>query len=168
MSIGSYYTEYVKDMAKARKELEITPCVRISIERKDRNTGQMVRLFLYDLPRALYERWMWVIDWRIAKFKCMYPRDSVRAYHSFYDGRSGLDLGWGSLLSELASAKAQVTKIERKIDQYIADQKRNNLFFDESNDEFLLKARLKLEDKRTKVAEIENKVKSKVDDHGTI
>lgn len=168
MGIGSYYTEFAKDMEKARKDLEIIPCVRISIVRKDRETGDMVRLFMYDLPRALYERWLWVVDWRVARFKCMYPRDNVRAYYSFYDGKSGLDLGWGSVLGELSAAKAQVTKTERRIREYISDQKRNNIFFNEHDDEFLIKAKVKLEQKKQHVADVELKIKTKVDNYESI
>lgn len=163
--VGEEWHQWLKDQAKAERELEVMKYVFISIERTQHNTREKERLFTYDLPRELYERWEWVITWRLSKFRCMYPRDSVRAYFSYYDKRTGMKIGWGQLLGNLVSAKAQVTKQERLIQGYIAHQKQNNLFFDEANDVNLKRAYVKLDAKKSKVKELEIKIKS---NHDTI
>jgi len=65
-------------------------------------------------------------------------------------------------LKTLASAKAQVTKVQRKIDEYIAYNKANNLFFDENTDDDLLKTREKLAIKMANVKAAEERLKQKI------
>lgn len=65
-------------------------------------------------------------------------------------------------LNRLISAKAQVTKVQRNIDKYVAYNKAHNLFFDESTDVDLLKAREKLEAKIANVKEAEERMKLKI------
>ena len=55
-----------------------------------------------------------------------------------------------------------VTKAQRNIDKYIAYNKAYNLFFDESTDTYLLKAREKLEAKITNVKEAEERMRLKI------
>jgi hypothetical protein len=52
------------------------------------------------------------------------------------------------LLSKVASTKAQITRVERIIAQYIKEEAQNNLFFNPDTDEQLLKANVKLEQKK--------------------
>lgn len=47
-------------------------------------------------------------------------------------------------LRRLISAKAQVTKVQRKIEEYVAYNRANNIFFDENTDADLQEAREKL------------------------
>ena len=47
------------------------------------------------------------------------------------------------------TAKAQITKVERAIDKYIEHQTQDNMFFDVETDEMLLKAKKKLEQKKS-------------------
>ena len=69
MQLAKYY-------AKAEKELGVQHWVFITIELTDRNCNY-VRLFSYDLPREVYERRRWVIEWRRSKFVCQYPKGDV-------------------------------------------------------------------------------------------
>ena len=85
-----------------------------------------------------------MVTWRRTKLVCKYPKDHVNCYFSFYDKRLGNNPKFTADLKTLTSAKAQVTRVQRKIDEYIAYNKANNLFFDENTDEDLLKARKKL------------------------
>jgi hypothetical protein len=142
--------QYAKDLAKAEKELEIERWVIISIKMRLED-GSLKNLHQYDIPHRMLNRWQWVIDWRQAKLKCSYPRNSIQAYHSYYDKQTGLNTGFGSLLSRLSSAKAQVTKMERIVNRYIEYNTANNLFFSLENDEQLVKASQKLEQKRKNV-----------------
>lgn len=160
--IGKEWLEYVKDRAKAEKELGVEKYVYIRIQRKCYKTGLVEVLYDYDLPRELYNNKMWIVEWRVARYKCMYPRDRVAAYSSYYDKKTGLQFGWGSFLGNLVAAKAQVTKVERKIKEYLSYQQQNNLFFDESTDELLNKTRIKLQDKIKNVEELEADLKNMI------
>lgn len=118
---------YAKDMAKAEKELEIQQWIIISFYRTTER-GDKVTFFRYDLPRQIADRYSWVIQWRRAKLVCQYPKGNISHSYSLYDKRSGEDYSFGSCLSSLAVAKAQVAKRERMIREYIGWQKQNNLF----------------------------------------
>ncbi len=136
-----------KDLAKAERELKIEHWVYITFEVKDDNQNRKV-LHKIDLPRNMVDRWRWVIEWRKAKLICKYPRKRITVYHCAYDKRTGLQTGFNFLLTKVASAKAQITKVERVIARYIKDETQNNLFFDAETDERLLKANAKLEKKK--------------------
>lgn len=158
----SDWFQMAKDYAKAEKELKIERWVYISIEYKDDGNLEPVRLFSYNLPREVYERRRWVVRWRLARLQCQYPKQYVECFHSFYDRRSGESLGFDSYLSKLISAKAQVSKAERIMRDYIKHNREHNLFFDEETDEDLVKFRDKLERKKVNVAEYEKKLEKLV------
>lgn len=154
------YMQYAKDRAKAERELKIEPWVHISFEMKNKD-GMREILHAIDIPRSIYERRQWVIDWRRAKLICKYPRGNVLVYHSYYDKRTGLETGFGTLLGKLSSAKSQVTKTERDIDMYVQYMK-NDLFFDPETDEKLLKINGKLERAKRNVALMYAKLEEEV------
>lgn len=155
------FMQQAKDYAKAEKELEVQRWVFISIERTDGNCNYE-RLFSYDLPREVYERRRWVVEWRRARIVCQYPKGNVMCYFSYYDKRLGTDIRLNEDLRRLISAKAQVTKIQRKIDEYVAYNRTNNLFFDENTDVNLRKAREKLLAKMFAVQSAEERMKLKI------
>ncbi len=155
------FIQLAKDYAKAEKELEVQHWVFISIERTDGRCNYE-RLFSYDLPREVYERRRWVIEWRKSRFVCKYPKGNVRCYTSYYDKRFGMDARLNEDLRRLISAKAQVTKVRRKIDEYVAYNRAHNLFFDESADTDLRKAREKLLSKMLAVQAAEERMKLKI------
>lgn len=156
------WMQYAKDMAKAEKELKIEQWVIISFYRTTER-GDKVPLFRYDLPRQVADRYSWVIQWRRAKLVCQYPKGNVTHDYFLYDKRSGEDYSFGYCLSSLAAAKAQVTKMERTIKEYISWQKQNNLFFNEQTDEMLQKAINKLKIKKRNVQEAEARLHGKVE-----
>lgn len=158
------YIQYARDMAKAERELEIEIWVIISFYRKDSN-DENIPIFRYDLPKKLADKYSWVIDWRKAKLVCQYPRGNVSHTYCLYDRHSGEDYSFGSDLSRLAAAKAQVTKVQRTIREYINWQKQNNLFFDEDKDEMLSKARNKLKIKEENVRQAEYRLRKKVESY---
>lgn len=155
------FIQIAKDYAKAEKELGVQRWVFISIERTD-ESGTNIRLFSYDLPREVYERRRWVIEWRKSKLVCQYPKGNVSVFHSYYDKRLGLNKRMNEDLQRLISAKAQVTKVRRKIDEYLAYNRANNLFFDENTDADLLKAYEKLATKIDNVKAAEERMKLKI------
>ena len=146
--MGDWF-QMAKDLAKAEKELEIENWVQISVCYG--HGHQSVILYTYDLPREVYERRMWVIRWRVARLQCQHPRNDVYTSFYYYDKRSGESLEVSSCLSKLISAKAQITKAERRLNEYIEQNRQNNLFFDENTDEELVKFREKLERRNSSV-----------------
>ena len=162
-SIDSFI-EIAKDCAKAEKELGVQRWVFISIERTDGRCNYE-RLFSYDLPREVYERRRWVIEWRKSRFVCQYPKGNVRCCFSYYDKRIGTDRCMNEDLRRLISAKAQVTKVQRKIDEYVVYHKANDMFFNEDTDEDLLKVREKLKVKINGVRAAEERLKLKIKEY---
>lgn len=102
----------------------------------------------------------------MAKFQCQYPKQiiGISLYH--YDKRSGESMGLNSCLSKLISVKAQVTKAERMMKNYIEQNRQNNMFFDEYTDEELVKFREKLERKKIECAECEKRLEQFVEKGG--
>lgn len=64
---------------------------------------------------------------------------------------------------KLVSAKAQITKAERRMNEYIEHNRQNNMFFDENTDEELVKFREKLERNKTECAECEKRLEQLVE-----
>lgn len=155
------FFQLAKDYAQAEQELEVQWWVFISIERTD-SSGNKISL-CYDLPRELYERRKWIIEWRKAKIICQYPKDNVRVYFSYYEKRLGNDTHLTEDLRSLISAKAQVTKVQRKIEEYVTYMRENNMFFDEEADPELQKARQKLQRKVDGVQMAEQRLKQKIE-----
>lgn len=162
-----YWWEYAKELAKAERDLQIEHWVRISIEYKD-EAGNPIRLHSYDLPRGLYERYRWVIRWCEAKLQCLYPRKYISTYYSFYDKRTGLRTDFNSCLMKLAATKAQITIAQRKEAEYIEYQRLNNLFFEESTDERLIKFRIKLQNKQENCTTLSEKIRNAVEAQRTV
>ena len=142
----SDWMEEAKELAKAERELQIDKWVIVSIEYRTKDCNQVV-LYKYDLPRDLYEKYRWVVRWRQARFQCLYPRELIMIYHSYYDKRTRLRTDFDSSLSRLAASKAQITIAKRREQEYLSYQSQNNLFFDENTDEQLVKFRDKLKKK---------------------
>lgn len=156
---GEDYMQFAKDLAKAEKELSITQWVNISIERMHNN--EHIKLYNYQIPRSMLDRWEWVIRWRRSKYQCMYPKDNVSSYMSFFDKKTGLDYGIGSFLGTITSAKAQITKYERLINNYILSKK-DDLFFNENSGPNLLKAKATLQTKMDHLDILMDKLKEKI------
>ena len=155
------FIEIARAYAKAEKDLGVQKWVFISIERTDGRCNYE-RLFCYDLPREVYERRRWVIEWRKSRFVCKYPKGNIRCYTSYYDKRLGMGARLNEDLHRLISAKAQVTKAQRRIDEYVAYHKANDMFFNEDTDTDLLKAREKLKMKINGVRAAEERLKLKI------
>lgn len=152
----SYWFQYAKDLAKAESDLKVEQWVEVTIYYG--YAERQVTLYRYNIPREMYFRYQWVIRWRMAKLQCQYPKQIVSTSLSFYDKRSRESMEVNGFLSKLISAKAQVTKAERRMNEYIEHNRQNNLFFDENTDEELVKFREKLERKKLECAESEKRL----------
>lgn len=66
-------------------------------------------------------------------------------------------------LSKLISAKAQITKAERRMNEYIEHNRQNNMLFDENTDDELVKFKAKLNRKKIECAECEKRLEKLVE-----
>ena len=153
--------EQAKDFAKAERELEIEHWIKISFQLR-RDYDNYDTLHVIDIPRQMLDRWRWLINWRLAKYTCQYPREEIKTYYHYYDKRTGLETGFNTLLSCFAATKAQVTRLKRIMEQYIIHETQNNLFFNPTTDERLQKIKTKLKQKYKNVEAMEKKVKEEV------
>lgn len=142
---------------KAEREQGVEPYVIVILQ--NRRTGE--ELYRYDIPRAMFWRWNWVIDWRKARLLQSCPKDGINHFFSFYDRRTGLAYGFGSLISKLTSAKANITIATNKMHEYIEAQQ-GNMFFDEASDEIVHKYKAKISAYKAKATDIEEQIKEKV------
>ena len=148
--------ELAKAYDRAEKET-VEPYVIVLIE--DRTTNEL--LYKYDVPRDMFWKYTWVFRWRKSRFHWQRPRNDIILTLQFYDKKTGLEFGFGSLLSKLTSAKAQITMLENKISDY-KERMKEDLFFDESTDPFIAKLRCKIESQKSKQTEYENEIKTKL------
>ena len=89
------------------------------------------------VPFTGYYEQMLALDKREAALVCRFPRANVSRFCSYYDRRLGNDVRLTDDLRRLVAAKAQVTRARRKLEEYVAWNRANNLFFDEATDEEL-------------------------------
>jgi hypothetical protein len=155
----------VRDMAKAERELNIEQWVKVTFEYTAPGRERVV-LHVYDFPREMLERYLWVIRWRRARLQCLHPREAVGTSYSHYDKTTGLKTGFGSSLSKLAAAKAQITKARRSREAYIAGQREKYpMFYDPATDPDLKKFDDKLARKEENLRLIEENIRLAVENH---
>lgn len=160
-SLHDYY-EMAKEIAKHEKSLGVEHWDSIDIEREDNNVGEHVKLYHYDLPRELAEKFDWVIRWRAARLQCRYPRYYVRILHSPYRKVMGVNIGMQQDIDIFLAAKAQYTKQLRIFNNYILEQKATNMFFNEDTDIEVIKIKAKLAAKKENIEMAESRLIEKV------
>ncbi len=158
------WVQEAKDLARAERELQIDHWVYITFEYRKDDRSRVV-LHKIDIPRGMLDRWRWLIEWRRAALVCRCPRKGIQVYYCYYDKRTGLQTGFDYLLSRVAAAKAQITKNERRITEYVRYMTRNDLFFDPITDEPLRCANAKLTQKRANYAELCALLQQEVEKH---
>lgn len=114
------------------------------------------------VPFTGYYEQMLALDKREAALVCRFPRANVSRFCSYYDRRLGNDVRLTDDLRRLVAAKAQVTRARRKLEEYVAWNRANNLFFDEAADEELAQSRAKLARKIFGVEAAEERMKRKI------
>lgn len=160
-SIKDYFL-MAKEIAKTERELNIERWDKITIYRTGDKEGDSIYLYNYDLPRHIAEKYDWVFRWRAARLQCQYPRYKINIYHSPYSKVMGENIGMQKDIDIFVAAKAQFTKQQHAIDDYVGYQRANNLFFDENTDELLVKAKKKLLKKKESIEQAETRLIEKV------
>lgn len=156
--IGDEWREHCSIVDRTHKELNIQPYCKVTITRR-KPDGSPEVLYEYDLPREMVWRYNWVLEWRKARFVCMYPRDNVRLNFHFYDKTSGLEIGYQTLLSKKVAAKALITKYTNLRTRYI-EEKANELFFDPETDEVLKRIDTKIQRAEQRFEEISTEIEN--------
>lgn len=160
-SLQDYFL-MAKEIAKEEKKLGIEHWDDISIERNGDKWGEYIRLYHYDLPRQLAEKYEWVIRWRAAKLQCQNPRYCVRIYHCPYKKVMGMNIGMQKDIDVFVAAKAQYSKQKRNLEEYISKQKASNMFFNEDTDEEVVRFKAKLKRKKENIELAESRLVEKV------
>ncbi len=152
------YFEKDRCVREVEKDMGVQHWVYITIESRDTQRNRCI-YHHYDLPRAIAERWDWVIRWRRARCQNQHPRENVCVYNSFYDKNLGANKELNILQRQIISTKAWITTYTRRSEKYIKEQRQCNMFFDEQTDELLQRARQKISNKeeelRQKLSEFE-------------
>lgn len=73
------WMQMAKDLAHAERELQIEHWVYITFEYREDDRSRVV-LHKIDMPRRMFDRWQWLVEWRRAKYVCQYPRKGVQVY----------------------------------------------------------------------------------------
>lgn len=149
MSEISSFLEYGKAYKMAMKDLKAEHWVLISLRTKI--NGEDKLLYQYDIPVKMNERWGWVIEWRRSRLNCMYPKNGVRAYYSFYYRVENEEMKeYNDCIKSLIAFKAKITLQENNIKKYL-DAHKNELFFDPENDEKFIRIKRRLENAKRNV-----------------
>lgn len=156
------YFQLAKEIAKVEKELGIEQWDFVVIERDGDREGDHIKLYTYDLPRHIAEKYEWVIRWRAARLQCQFPRYTVRYCHSPYRKVMGENIGMQNDINVFVAAKAQVSRQKRALQEYITFRRANDMFFDEANDDSVIKAKAKLAQKQEAVQKAEARMIEKV------
>ena len=151
-----------KEIAKVEKELSIEQWDFVTIERNGDKECEHIRLYSYNLPRRVVEKYEWVIRWRAARLQCQYPRYTITVRHGIYKKVIGENIGMQKDIDIFVAAKAQLSKQKRALAEYIEYQRNNNMFYNEETDEQTLKYKAKLAIKEQNVADAEARLIEKV------
>lgn len=160
-SLNDYY-QMAKEIAKVEKELSIEQWDFVTIERNGDKECEHIRLYSYNLPRRVVEKYEWVIRWRAARLQCQYPRYTITVRHGLYKKVMGENIGMQKDIDIFVAAKAQLSKLKRALAEYIEYQRNNNMFYNEETDEQTLKYKAKLAIKEQNVADAEARLIEKV------
>lgn len=163
-SLQDYFL-MAKEIARQEKSLGIERWDRISIEREGDKEGEYVGLYHYDLPRQLAEKYAWVIRWRAARLQCQHPRYCVHIFHCPYKKVMGVNIGMQKDIDTFVAAKAQYTKQQRILDNYISEQKATNMFFSEDTDQEVVRIKAKLAVKKENIEQAEARLIAKVEQY---
>lgn len=156
------FLEYGKAYNMAMKDLKAEHWVVIALRTKI--NGESKLLYQYDIPVKMNERWGWVIEWRRSKLNCMYPKNGVRAYYSFYYRVKDVEMKeYNDCIKSLIAYKAKLTLCENNIRKYVELHK-NELFFNENNDEKLIKLKAKCEKAKQNILLCTNRLRLKVEE----
>jgi len=115
----------------------------------DRIDGKAwVNLYHYDLPRAMYERWLWVIEWRAAKCKCQHPREYITTTTCYYDKKTGDNEEALAMLNQMHNHLVQLLRKTRQLED-LKEQQTKQLFLLDYDDQQIVKLQNEIERRKS-------------------
>ena len=103
----------------------------------------------WDYPKWIIDKHTWFFKWVMALVQCRFPKHYVSYHYGGYYPETKERLG-SKRLSAIAAAKAQVTKVENAIAEFI-EEKSKTIGSDYENDPIYKKLLCKLDDKKFKL-----------------
>ena len=103
----------------------------------------------WDYPKWIIDKHRWFFTWVQALIQCRFPKHYVSYHHGGYYPETKERLG-SKRLSAISAAKAQVTKVENAIAEFI-EEKSKTIWSDYENDPIYKKLLCKLDDKKFKL-----------------
>lgn len=127
------------------------------------NYHDKTAVWSYTMTREQYfsGRWNFLIEWRTALLVLQSPRNRIQLQYSFYDEKTGIDMGFNSTYAKYVSAKAQITKIKNKMQDARAVFKPSLFIQNIEDTEEWKKAVDKLASYECKLKEYENQLTEK-------
>ena len=115
----------------------------------DRIEGKAwVKLYRYDLPRTLYDKWQWVIDWRITKCKCQHPRENITSTTCYYDKKTGDNDEALAILNQMHNHLVQLLRKTRQLED-LKEQQKKQLFLLDYDDQQIVKLQNEIERRKS-------------------
>lgn len=115
----------------------------------DRIDGKAwVKLYSYDLPRAMYERWQWVVEWRVAKCKCQHPREDITSTTCYYDKKTGDNEEALAMLNQMHNHLVQLLRKTRQLED-LKEQQTKQLFLLDYDDQQIVKLQKEIERRKS-------------------
>lgn len=155
--------ERAKELARIEREQKVERWMHVTIVKTNEATWQRERIFHYDLPVAIYERYRWVIRWRVARFQCKHPRFKIDTTISTYYKTQGVNIGMKEDMDKFIAAKATHTRHKRILQEYI-EAHESDIFFNEETDEQVAKSRARIARDEQTLQECEQRLRNKVEE----
>ena len=128
----------------------------------DRIDGKAwVNLYHYDLPRAMYERWLWVIEWRAAKCKCQHPREDITTTTCYYDKKTGDNEEALVMLNQMHNHLVQLLRKTRQLED-LKEQQTKQLFLLDYDDQQIVKLQNEIERRKSEYLRLRDEYNKKI------
>ncbi len=128
----------------------------------DRIDGKAwVNLYHYDLPRAMYERWLWVIEWRAAKCKCQHPIEDITTTTCYYDKKTGDNEEALAMLNQMHNHLVQLLRKTRQLED-LKEQQTKQLFLLDYDDQQIVKLQNEIERRKSEYLRLRDEYNKKI------
>lgn len=127
----------------------------------DRIDGKSwVRLYRYDLPRKIYQKWSWVIEWRIAKCKCQHPREIISSSMCFYDKKVSNNNEALSILNQMHNHLVQLMRKTRQLEE-LKEKQKHQLFLLEYDNKQIVKIENEIKRRKSEYLRLKSEYNNK-------
>lgn len=126
----------------------------------DRIEGRAwVQLYRYELPRAMYDRWLWVIEWRAAKCKCQHPRENVTSVTCYFDKKIGDNDKALEILNKMHNHLVQLLRKTRQLED-LKEQQTKQLFILDYDNQSVDKIQNEIQRRKSEYLRLKDELKN--------